>query len=227
MENSFYIGAYWGSRSESLKQVTNKVLQTFEKLSDIDEQFLNWYEGGVNRKQALKTKVAFNNETIERLCLEKVKNGELDEKGFAKMGFLFGLWTGHSDEESSSITFSVGASFKSPHLCNSCVLKIPFEGTARERLLRLGKARLIISTLVEIWKPDYAVLTSRDLNDRLAIVNDVGWITYRKTIKQIPKISSKVVYEKANGGHWFYFSLESNNYDSSIANELLPIKNSL
>ena len=108
MIDSFYIGAYWGSRAESLSEVRNKVLQTFEKLATTDEQFSNWYEGGMSRKKAMEKKVVFDKETIERLSLQQVKKGELDEKGFAKMGFLFGVWSGHSDEESSSISFNVG-----------------------------------------------------------------------------------------------------------------------
>lgn len=224
MIDSFYIGAYWGSRAESLYEIKDKVSQTFNRLMEIDEQFLNWYEGGMSRKKALEKKVTLNNETIERLCLQQVKKGELDEKGIAKMGFLLGLWTGHKDEESSRVSFTVGSSFTSPHLCNSCVVTIPFEGQARERLLRPEKAKAIIAIIVEIWNPDYAVLASNELNKALGIVNDIGWVTYRKAIRQMPIISSKVVYEKFGDGHLFYLDAVNYGYcDYDLANELLPI----
>lgn len=221
MIDSFYIGAYWGPRAEPLSEVSGKILQTFEKLITVDEQFLNWYEGGMSRKKALEKKVVFNKETIETLCLQLVKKGELDQKGFAKMGFLFGLWSGHSDEESSSISFNVGK--ENERLTNACVISIPFEGAARERLLEPGKAKEIISILIEIWNPDYAVLASSELNNMLEIVNDIGWITYRKSLKRMPKISDKVIYEKFGNGHLFHLANESS-YNYNLANELLPLK---
>lgn len=222
MIESFYIGAYWGSRAEPLSQVRDKILQTLQRLAQIDEQFLNWYEGANSRKQALEKKVSIDANTIEKLCLEMVKKGELDEKGFAKMGFLFGVWSGHLDDESIGISFNVGGAFTSPHLCNSCVLTLPVEGAARERLLQTDKAKKIIITLVEIWSPDYAILTSHQLRDKLNVANKVGWITYHKSIKKLPDISNQVVYEKANNGHWFY--IKESNYNETLTNELLPMK---
>jgi hypothetical protein len=223
MTDSFYIGAYWSSRAEPLTQVRDKVLQTFERLIVADEQFLNWYEGGVSRRKALEKRVTFNTETVERLCLQQVKKGELDNNGFAKMGFSFGLWTGHQEGESSSISFTVGSSFSSPHLCNSSVLRLPFEGAARGRLLESRKGKEILSILVDIWHPDYAVLTSQELNNRLNIVNDIGWITYRKSIACIPKTGDKVFHEKYDDGHMFYL-VGNNCYNYDLINELMPLK---
>jgi hypothetical protein len=222
MKASFYIGVYWGSRAEPLSQVRDKTLQTFQKLAEIDEQFLDWYEGGISRKKALEKRIVFDNETIEKLCLQHVKKGELEKNGVSKMGFLFGIWSGHLDEESSSVTFTVGSAFTSPHLCNSCVLTIPFEGGARERLLHIEKAKRIIEVFVEIWNPDYAVLTSHQLRDKLNVANKIGWITYHKTIRKAPSITNQIVYKKENNGHWFYF--KESNYNESLSNELLSIK---
>lgn len=221
MEDSFYIGAYWGSRAEPLSQVRDKILQTLNKLSETDEQFLNWYESGMSRKEALKKKVVLNNETIERICLEMVKKGELDKKGVAKMGFIFGLWTGHHDDESSSISFNVGADSK--WLTNSCVIKMPIEGVAKWRLLQSEKAKAIISILVKIWKPDYAVLTSHELGDKLNDANETGWITYRKSIKRVPKINGKIIYEKLDEGHLLTAHSSDYNLDD-IINELFELK---
>jgi hypothetical protein len=223
MPNTFIIGAYWGSRAEPLPQVRDKILQTLQKLTGADEQFINWYETGMSRKEAQEKKVLLNTETVERLCLERVKKGELNELGIAKMGFLFSLWTGHPDDETSSITFSVGTSSK--WVTNSCVLKLPYEGDARARLLQSTKAKKILSILTETWNPDYAVLTSDALRDKLEVGNRIGWITYRKEIKRTPKLSNKIIYEKTGNGHWFYPA--SGSFENGLANELLPIKESI
>lgn len=222
MIDSFYIGLYWGSKAETLTQVTNKVLQTLQRLAKTDEQFLNWYERGMSRKQALERKVSLDADTIEIICRKAVKKGELDEKGYAKNGVVFGLWTGHKNDEESSVSFIAGDVFTNPNLCNNCVLSIPFEGAARERLLQPEKAKEIIASLVEIWEPDYAVLSSHSLRDKLNFGNSIGWITYHKSIKKLPNISNQVVYEKANNGHWFY--IKESNYNETLSNELLPMK---
>ncbi|HMK26706.1 MAG TPA: Imm52 family immunity protein [Chitinophagaceae bacterium] len=227
MIESYYIGAYWGSRTEPLAQVKNKILQTLQRLAEIDEQFLNWYEEANSREKALGKKVSIDADSVERLCLEMVRKGELDEKGFAEMGFLFGIWSGHLDDESSNISFNVGKAFTSQHLSNSCVITIPFEGAARERLLQIDKAKKIIALLVEIWNPDYAVLTSHQLRDKLNVANKVGWITYRQSIKNTPMVNNRVSYEKLNNGYLFTtaFSIDKDT-DSSI-NELLKLKSYL
>jgi hypothetical protein len=220
MADSFYIGAYWGSRAETLNEVKDKVIQTLKRLADEDEQFANWYEGGMGRKEALSKRVTINSDTIQRLCLEQVRKGELSQDGVSKMGFLFGLWTGHKEEETSSISFSVGTASK--WLTNSCVIKLPFRGSAHERLLQQKTATTIIALLVKIWNPDYAVLTSHDLNDKLDIGNKIGWITYQKFIKRTIKKMDKIIYNQIDGGHWFYPA--SGNYDEKFSDELFKIK---
>ena len=221
MLDSFYIGAYWGSRAEPLDQVKNKIIQTLKLLGELDEQFLNWYELGMSRKKALENKFVSNDENIKRLCLQKVKKGELDKNGFSKSGFIFSLWTGHKEEEASSISFVVGDELKISNLGNSCVIKIPYEGDAKDRLLKIDKAKKIISFLVEIWNPDYAVLTSHVLGNKLNVLNEIGWITYRKSIKRISKISDSIFHEESENGHWFFLKSE---YDIAVANDLLSIK---
>lgn len=225
MRESFIIGAYWGSRAEQLSQVADNSLETLIKLGQIDEQFLHWYELGISRSQSLEKQALLTKETLEKLCLQKVKKGELDGNGNAKMGFLFSLWTGHKDEESSAISFSVGAQFNTDKLSNSVVIKVPYEGKAKDRLLETSTAKMILELLISIWKPDYAVLTSETLRDKLGVGNRIGWITYRKSIKKAAKSSEKINYEKLDGGHWFFFKHDEGIYNSTFAaNEFKTIK---
>jgi hypothetical protein len=224
MVESFVIGAYWGSRAEALPEIKDKVLQTLRRLANTDEQFFHWYERGMSRKLALEKKVSWDMDAIEKICRRAVKKGELDERGYAKNGFVLGLWTGHKDDEASSISFTVGDVFAIPNLSNNCILSIPFKGAARERLLEPAKVKEIMSILVEIWEPDYTVLTSDGLRDRMDAGNKIGWITYQKSIKRMPKISNKVVYEKCGIGHLFYLANKNYYDDYSLTNELLPLK---
>lgn len=200
--NSFYFGAYWGPRAETLTQVQNKVTHTLRILSDSDDQFQNWYEPGKDLNAALLNKIEINEERIKELCLQRVKKGELNEEGFIKMGFGFTLWSGHSDPYARTITFNVGSASK--WVMNSCVIKVPTQGEAKERLLNIENAKKILLLIVQIWAPDYAVLTSHELSNQLGVGNKIGWITYQNRIKQEPKPYPGINYENTELGFWFY-----------------------
>lgn len=203
MNESYIVGAYWGSRAETLFQVRDRVLLTLQRLRVVDEQFSTWYEQGMSRKQALESRVDLTQDRIEKLCRKAVKKSELDEQLFAKYGFIFGLWTGHKNDESSEISFTAGSVFTVQSLSNCCYVKIPYEGAAREGLLQLAVVRKLIAILVEVWNPDYAIFTSNSVRDKLDMGNRLGLITYHKALKSIPKHLDNVCFEKADNGFWF------------------------
>jgi hypothetical protein len=224
MIDSFYVGAYWSSRKETLEEVAGKTTRTLKKLGELDSQFSTWYQLGLSRRKALEEKISLDSENIKTLYQKNSKQGEIDNLGYTSHFFSTGFWTGHKDEEASSISFNVGGEFKTDKLSNSCVIKIPYEGDSRERLLKFETAQSLIDIFVDAWQPDYAVLTSHELNNRLNIVNEFGWITYRRSIRNIPKFSNKVIYEKHLDGYLVYLANDSNYLDYSLANELLPLK---
>jgi hypothetical protein len=202
--DTYTLGAYWGSRAEPLSDVAQKALQTLTELRDIDVQFLKYYRRANSRKKALEKGLSLDQESVKQMCVEMIKKGELGADGFAKMGFLFGVWTGQEEAESSGINFNVGHKFETPYLSNVCYIDLPYEGPASIRLLQRELSKSILGILVKIWKPDYAVLTSRHLRDKLDIGNQIGWITYRNTIKEVPRLGEGVSYERDGSGHWFF-----------------------
>jgi hypothetical protein len=224
--DSFIVGAYWGFRAESLSEVASKILQTLMKLKEIDALFFKYFEQGWSTKKALEREVVLDDDYIKKLCRRSVKKNDLDKNEVAKHGFIIGLWTGQKDVESGSIMFIVGHAFGTVSLSNSCVLNIPFEGPARNRLLRPEVSKKIIEVMVNIWSPDYAVLISHSLREKLNDGNNLGFITYRKDIKILPVIGNDIVYKMDKVGHWFYVGSIDGPVDD-IANKLLPLKDSI
>ncbi|WP_153799839.1 Imm52 family immunity protein [Foetidibacter luteolus] len=220
MIDSFIFGAYWESRAEALAIIAEKSLETLQKLGEIDEQFITWYETGVSRKKALEKEIELDIEYMERVCLKKVKQGELDKNGFSKLGFLFNLWTGQKDEEASSISFIVGGGYDAMKLNNSIVLKVPYEGGARERLLQIEKARLIMSILIGIWNPDYAVLISESLRNVIGAGNKIGWLTYHKTLDKVPETTKGFYCDSFKKGYLLTL-LTDPPYDVSLLDKVL------
>ena len=222
--DDFYIGAYWGSRADTIKNVTNQTLDTLQKLSAVDTHFSHWYKKGMSRKKALESEINYNDgsEDVYKAIFDSVKKGEINSSGLAKHGFVYGFWSGHSDEDSSSISFSVGMSFTVSSISNTCIINIPFAGSAKMRLLNKNAATQIIKILVEEWNPDYCVLTSDTLGETLKVNNKTGWITYRKSARTHDyNLSPEIITEQLP--HGALFSLQTDDdmcYDYDLADKL-------
>ncbi len=223
MIDSFHIGAYWKNRKEFLENIISPALKTLKGLSDLDEQFLTLYELGNSRKQALENEVSLTSEIIKKLYQEGVKKNDIDQDGYNKIGYNFSVWTGHEDGKSSKISFRAGSS--SERVSNVCLIKLPYEGTAKDRLLQLSKVKEIMKLIIQNWNPDTMILKSGKLSDALGTVNEVGWVTYTKNLKGRVKLNNKVVHEESFcGGHLFYLKTENGlAYDYSLIDELIPI----
>ncbi len=127
---------------------------------------------------------------------------------------------------SLGISFGVGKEFdKNIKLSNRCTLSFPSLADSKERLFQINTVKQIIKILIEEWNPDKVVLNSSDLSNILNVFNDIGWVTYRKTIKKMLKINNKLIHEPILNGHLFYLKTEDGKaYDYSLINELLVLK---
>ncbi|HEV8271198.1 MAG TPA: Imm52 family immunity protein [Chitinophagaceae bacterium] len=220
MIDSFYLGAYWAQRKENLDIVVNKTISFLQGLARVDTQFLNWYEQGYSKKEALSKKIIVDKENIETLYKKSFKKNDLDNEGFSKIGYSIGMWSGHQEEYSSSVSINCGHSSK--FFSNSCVITIPIEGEQKERLLSLIKQKELLNLLIKNWEPKNIILSSNKLKNEIG-TDEVGWVSYYKSIRRAPKTSNTVIYEKFNNGHLFYLA-DKSCYDYGLAKELLPLK---
>jgi hypothetical protein len=221
MIDNFYIGAYWKDRPQLLSSIIIPTMQTLIDLADIDEQFADLYELGMSRKQALEHKALLSPHFIEKLYQKRIKKADFDANGYSKIGYSLSLWTGQKDAEASNISFGIGKN--STALTNVCLIQIPSEGLANHRLLHLDKVKAIITILVENWDPEVVVLNSKKISNTLDLLNEVGWVTYRKNLKGKPKLSGHVIHDdNFLGGHLFHLNTASV-YDYDLIDELVPI----
>jgi len=221
MIDTFRIGAYWADREESLDTVLNPTLETLIGLGELDDQFSNLYELG-NTKKQIKGAVNLCAETIKGLYQSGLKKTDLDGRGYSKIGYRLSLWTGHDEDKSSKISFSVGSKL----FDNLCLITVPLEGAARERLLQIDKAKMIIELLIQKWNPDVVIVSSRTLSNALEVKNEMGWLTYTKKNNSSLKLNNNIIRED-NFGSGCLFYLHNNNglvYDYKLMNQLLPLK---
>jgi hypothetical protein len=223
MVDTFYTGGYWSEGKDCLGSVVDKTMSFLEKLSKIDIQFANWYQLGYTKREALQRKVNLDQNYISNLYRSRIKKNDLDEDGFSKIGFSIDLWTGHEEDFSSSLAINCGHSSK--NFKNSCVINIPIEGEAKDRLLSIDKQKEIFHLLIDEWHPQNIIVNSKSLSGITQMPNEIGWMTYIKELKKIPDFKSKIIRKHFNGGHLFY--LETKNsfcYDYDLMEELLPLR---
>jgi hypothetical protein len=199
----FAIGAYWGSCAEPLSQIAKKTIQTLKGLREIDKQWFRWYRGGINKETDMQQRVFLDEENVKKLCLSNAKKGGVPSKGLTKSGYIFNVTTGPREGISSGISFIVGSALNAANLRNSCVIHLPNEGPAKDRLLQPATTRRMLRMLVRIWRPDYAVLTSRLLRYSNDLRNEVGWTTFKREIDTVPELNGQIAYERDEQGHWF------------------------
>ncbi|MFD2584360.1 Imm52 family immunity protein [Pedobacter vanadiisoli] len=220
MVDSFYLGAYWGSRHQDLETVVQLTIKTLIGLQSIDEQFSNLYELGRSRKQALTSKINLNTVEIEQLYKKRLKKTDIDEQGKNRIGYRLSLWTGQADDESIGLSFVAGAS--SMITGNLCLINFPYKFEIKDRLLKFEKIKSIVDLLIDNWQPDKLILTSKKISGELAGMNDTGWITYKKNISNAPKLGRNIIYDpNYKKGHLFHLRTDNGMvYDYGLIEDL-------
>ena len=232
MIDAFYIGAYWKNRKAALDKIVESTVKTYQKLGGIDEQYSGLYELGWSRKKALENHIIVDLPHIKSLYQKEIKKGDVDESGYNDLGFRLSAWTGHKNDEASNISICAGSA--NPRITNSCIIKVPAEGDARNRLLKIEKAKDIIALLVEIWNPDQVILNSREIRNMFEQEkgenvfdshNIIGWVTYVPHLNGSLPTDWNIVHDSDfHGGHLFYLKTNDNSvYDYDSMQDLLPL----
>ena len=180
MTETYYVGAYWGPREDSLDQCADRALRWFSRLREIDAAFATWFELGSSRRQALSRPVEPDRQTITEL-LNRGRNRKDggNRAVIPELGFRIDLWNGGDDEESVKLSAACGAyTLTAP---NNCILRLPRSGSVADRFLRVSALWELVSATIACWEPDHAVVTSRRISDLLDLPVEgveVGWLTY-------------------------------------------------
>jgi hypothetical protein len=171
---SCYAAVYWGCRVESAEECARRAETFFRLLSRCDPIYTRWYEKADSRKKALQLQFEPTAETFVRFF--KKRSYKL-----AKVGFIFGAWTGHAEDERGGAV-SIKCGYDARGTSNSCVLDLPDETPGTERVLTLPVLTEIMRTMVVAWEPDWGVVTSSDFRDAVSKAGNagtfVGWMTY-------------------------------------------------
>ncbi len=179
---TYYVGAYWGVRRESAGECAHRARVLFECLAQCDPLFARWLKRGQSRKAALKHEIEPHEASLRKLLLAGRNRTDFGGEVIDELGFRLSLWNdGGSDEESVGLTISCGTYAPIPGV-NSCVINLPYQGAAAERILRVPVLVAVMNCIVSTWEPDWGVVISNTyLNTTPSALDNrphMGWMVY-------------------------------------------------
>ncbi|RKH55122.1 immunity 52 family protein [Corallococcus llansteffanensis] len=188
MNETYYLGAYWGARKESAKECAERAALLLSSAPRVDPAFARWFQQGRSRKDALKRPIETDAPSLEKL-LSRGRDPVVEELGFRLRG-----WTGeHDDRDASSFDALCGGD--APRVSNFWLFDLPNQGPNADRVLSSPVLTELLRATAVAWAPDWGVAMShahRDLQEpqRVPKAPYVGWVTYlanhRGTVPPLP-----------------------------------------
>lgn len=185
MIETYYAGAYWPGRVETLESYARRAEAFFQRLASADASFTRWLEKAGSRSAALELAFTPNAQTL--LGLFEQKKYRRSEAGIS-----FSAWNGEPDGASSGVRLACGSA--SPLLGDLCTLSLPSEGAVRERVLSAATLAQALRAMALAWEPEWGIATSQVHRDEVLGLSKagtfVGWLTYiarsRGTLPPLP-----------------------------------------
>ncbi|SEU34108.1 immunity 52 family protein [Stigmatella erecta] len=191
MTETYYAGAYWRARSESIEACARRAAHFFELLSRCDPAWTHWHETANSFEQARNRRFMTTAASFQNLFARKEHRiGD---------GFSFHLWTGENLRETSSVNGTCGS--EDPWLSSACVLQPYDEGPVAERMLTAPIMLGALRAMALAWEPEWAVATSHQHRELAAPGfphpgTFVGWILYFSRMRgKVPPLPSPVRIE--------------------------------
>jgi Immunity protein 52 len=176
MKETYYVGAYWLARQETVEACAQRAEAFFNLLASCDPSLAHWFKKGRTLKEALRHRFESN-----AASLAKVFNQQAQQEGrFATDGFSLSGWNGETREAASRLALLCGDA--SVWVPNSCVFEPPDQGPAQERVLQAPVLARILRAMAVAWEPEWGVATSgkhrQMVSESGKVGTFVGWLTY-------------------------------------------------
>lgn len=178
--DSFYVGAYWGPRPESVEECGDRLQLFMHSLAVIDPLLSSWYEKGRNRQAALESKIEPRTEYLWDLLLDGRNRADFGGAVIQDLGFRVALWNGQ--EAAVGLSVHCGAWSPSAASSNNVIIRPPgFDESSGKDLYEAENVLATLKAAVIAWTPSRAAWTSRHLKrEQGAQMGEVvvGWATY-------------------------------------------------
>ncbi|EPX64002.1 hypothetical protein D187_005135 [Cystobacter fuscus DSM 2262] len=202
MQDSYYVGAYWGPRKETALECARRAELFLHMLARSDPSFTQWYRAGRGVPRELPGHpVRADITELEKLLLQgRIRAGK---EVMEDLGFMQIMW--NAKKEATEIHLSCGgySPWGGP---NSCLLNPTRESPLRERLLRAPVLAEVLTSMATAWDPDFAMVSSTEM---VRLVQKrkwevrVGWLTYlSRRLGRLPPLPAPVRIEPVGAIGW-------------------------
>ncbi|MFL5344025.1 MAG: immunity 52 family protein [Hyalangium sp.] len=189
---TYYAGVYWGARGEDVGACAQRAELFFQMLAQCDATLGQWYRAGrVARGAPGHPMHTENREELKDLLLRGRSRTDLDKQIMEDLGFGLRVWNQQPDVSSTKVSLRCGASTEA--VSNVCLVNLPSEGEAVERILTAPGLARILRCMATAWDPDWGIATSTKARARMSVDEqdaDAGWLMYfarrRGTVPLLP-----------------------------------------
>lgn len=150
--STYFVGIYWGARSEDKLSCAKRVASFLLEVTDISDGALRWYKKATSKKAALTSLPKSSDELASHL---KPQLRDIGSDVMCELGFGFAAWTGPDSSIIASLGMTVGAS--SAAVRNSVVVSFDAKSEPSKELLHE-----ILRAAVSAFDPDSGVVTSME-----------------------------------------------------------------
>ncbi|QRN93742.1 immunity 52 family protein [Archangium violaceum] len=204
MQESYYVGAYWGPRKETALECARRAELFFHMLARSDPSFAQWYRAGRGFPRELPGHPVHPEvKELEKLLLRSKLRTDVDKEVIEDMGFRQMVWNAKKEATEINLYCGKHSPWGGP---NSCLLKPTREGAIRERLLRTPVLAEVLTSMATAWDPDFAMASSDEM---VSLVQKrkwevrVGWLTYlSRRLGTVPPLPAPVRIEPVGELGW-------------------------
>jgi hypothetical protein len=191
MMETYYAGSYWLARPESAEDCARRAERFFHGLGRCDPAWNRWHQPNNSFEEARKRLFTPSAENFQKLFAHEAhRSGD---------GFRFRLWTGDSEEETSSAGASCGSA--ESLIPSNCLLEPFSEGPVGERILTTPVMTEVLRAMALAWDPEWGVATSYEHQERVvqgfpSAGTFVGWVMYFSRLRgSVPPLPAPVRIE--------------------------------
>ncbi len=172
MIERYYLGAYWWDRKESSDACAERLHRFFTMVASCDPSFAGWYQSGTSRQRALENELSIDVLTLRSLLLQGRNRTDTDGTVISDLGFRLSAWNGGRGGGDVVLRVHCGGHAGNPHIWNSCVIVLPDEGSAIERVLSISILQRLLEAVILCFEPDWATVIPESIRDSDQILSN-------------------------------------------------------
>jgi len=201
VNGSFYVGAYWPARRESIEACAARAMTCLEGIAGVDDLLASWCLKAP-RRAAARRALGVDLDSVTAALAAGRNRRDDDGSVLDELGYSLAVWNGDDDDPVAlSMRCGISGTYGPS---NAVLLNLPARSDRAAALHELASATSMLRTLVEAWEPDWATVTTNALREAQRPQPGqpvLGWLTYLSPERgPVPALPAPSSVEPVKGG---------------------------